>query len=301
MDMKLAFLSMFAAAACFSAARAEDRKSTTEVVAPEAFVRGFPAILRVRAYGPKYVPGLNLGSSWPDIRIRIAEKGGGGRTYEILSEGNLRIDVKGGPSHWATHGHVAEGQTQTLFFDLWSLETSHKKDLFSEVPPGKYRVRVEFLFSKSNANEVSFEVVAPTEAEQAFLQEMKGAFRIKADSPMDWTRLITAPWNRVTVTSEQLGRLSDRARSQMAIYLLTHAVIRGKLSIAEIEAWPVPEYVKPAKDWLLLQTRVRADRPRAAQILDEYTQANPEWKELADRLRANLKSLVGSKWPITPP
>ena len=275
---------------------------TSEIVSPNAVIEtdpnlvlGFPAVVKVRFTGPVRVPDLSINSIFADLAAVFVSKSDGS-TFTIQSIGPeqqflmLFHDTMVHPQpRWTL---IPEGEKRDLIFDLCYLKPRGSVyPNLRQIPPGKYSLYLQFgqhqvhpddlrknlhgsrvRLSGMHTNAVPVTLIEPSRKEKEFLQRIKK----KQYRLIPWVRAL----RRREIPSEELADVSPTAKRQIGFHLFLSQVLAsktpvGELSVDKLKVIPVPKYLEPEKNVVLLEIEKATDKSGAEKRITDFVKDNP--------------------------
>lgn len=258
--------------------------SRLAIEVPDKLTKGFPAILRVTAHGPQRIPRLSLLDELGSITITLISKTGG-REYRISSSQGMELIVTTpeGFRHDAVARQMfqvalAKGKTRSMLIDLWSLRPEvGKGTILSDVPAGQYNLTVTFPTSEITSPSVEVDLIDPTEAEQALLNEVIDAgVLLKRGNGVNWSKVLR---DRAPIKSKSFSNLKEETEGLIQFHLLLSNVLRREVSSRKsADRFSVPEYLRAEKESLLLELDMLEDPQKSEQAKKDFVKRHPDLK-----------------------
>lgn len=242
------------------------KPSVTLECAP-IFIRGFPAVLKLKCTGPQAIPTMTLFTYYQKFSVDLVSQETA-KTYSIQSDAGSQMHTMGTNSLFLTH--LPTGRKYTMLVDLYSLEPDGEAGLvLRDVPNGKYTIQVNLTYSGQKTIPIPVEIVAPTPKQQEFLDKIRERYlvsprRYVEDFPPglmpNWARFLEEPANM----SDLMGELDPAGQSAMAMHFILSEIVLYPKKIEELDeqtlsrlsAVIVPQYLQIDKECLLLELKI---------------------------------------------
>jgi len=262
-------------------------------------VKGFPLLLRISGDGKQVMPDLSMFEEIGEVAVILKPEGGDDpREYRIEStRGQDRVlqtpdgEQVDGARMFRTV--VPKGQRRAMLLDLSSLRPEIGKGLtLAEVPPGKYRMQIEYRHTSARSEPVALELLAASNKEDAFLKQSL----VEAETGLRrrWPWLLR---QRRSIPAPGANGLSEVAMQQLQFHLLvskaTAAPKATEALFEQLRVMPVPEYLEAERQVLLFDVALAAKLDGASEARkQELEKTYPELKWRLDQIRDSGASFL---------
>jgi len=249
---------------------------------PHRAIQGFPLVLRIVARGPLQVPMTSLYDVNADIHVNLSQKKGD-KTYKFYANASMGFDRSPEGGHIDRDGRelvnnrIGDKEEMAILVDVPSL--NYGRANFLSVPPGEYLLSVTFPHAKKTSEALALELIAPSPADRAFLDEVvEPAILPRRREVILWTWVLGGPksW-RLPVSKTK--ELLDPAKGQMQFHVLVYQIEKGEVRTRQqAAAYPVPKYLELEKQWVLLKLDRANKVAGAEQALQAFVETHPEFR-----------------------
>lgn len=253
--------------------------------APSVFVRGFPAILKIKCIGPQRIPETTLFTSRQQISVNFESKEDG-KVYSIQSS-VATVTVQGPlgstfEKSFAPITRLAKGEQHTMLLDLYSLRESNEGLRLIDVPNGKYTLQLVFPNSRQKTLPCEIDIVAPSSKQKEFLLKVRER-QLAASYPeyeksipdgiSNWA--VFLEWS-VPIT-DLVSKLDREEREIMGLHLLLSELMLypeplpklGNELLQRVSKVEVPLYLETDKECFLLELAIiKEESPNVKERVD---------------------------------
>ena len=280
------------------------------IIAGPNVVKGFPVIVKVKARGPQVVPELDFYGEEADINVALVSTTTKDRytirSYQISDDdwGMPGEGLVGDGAHQFQVG-LQENEERTMLFDLSCLRPGIRAGtVLDDVPPGNYELSVGFPSSGINSNSIHVEILAPSGYEKQFLERTSKLVTndyLKNGSGVYWGRFLRVG---LEISIDDWNRLGKVAQRQCQFHALLSKVLAPEAAVKDIKieplrSMPVPEYLKPEKEFLFIEMEKVSGKDvaeKASTLLQKNRGLTWRLEKVSSRGRNLLWPRDYSKW-----
>jgi hypothetical protein len=251
-------------------------------------VKGFPAILKISASGPQTVSKMSLFDEFSNIEIELLsykerlkytiKSTNLGIEYHMTDEEGNAID----PDKSLFYSDVPENSKRDMIIDLGTIRPEIGiGTILDDIPPGKYAVRIRFSSLDRVSNSLDIEFIEPSKNENDFLQKaVTVGTELRRGKGINWSMFLI---ERIKMPKEGFEKLSDIAKSQLQFHTLLSKILSANLLLQEdelkdIETLPVPDYLEPEKQFLILEISMKLGKPDIEEKKKSFIEKYPNLK-----------------------
>jgi hypothetical protein len=172
---------------------------------------------------------------------------------------------------------LAPKEVRAMLLDLGSLRPITKGIILDNIPPGSYRLSVEFPSSGVVSNAVDVDILKPSEAERVYLKGIQSLGPVNRGDGVNWSKVLR---DRMAVP-ENASQIRAEAQDQLRFHTLLSKIVRSEIrSSAQTKTTKVPDYLKEEKDCLLLELDENSGKKPSTEEKKAFKDKNPgfEWR-----------------------